>query len=140
MADIPLPMYGTDPQCDGCGACCLFMEWPPYKKVERIAPEASKEIQDAIDAGQDRHMMDCLFLDGKLQCKHYDDRPEACKRFEVNGHHCTRVRATKSHDARRENRFIRRDLTDVPGDKLWNGTGTTADNGTKQGSDVMGVA
>lgn len=82
--------------CEGCGVCCMREISPPYMDEIDLIPRA---LQDEVN--QHRAAMEllgggagpCLWFDmATKRCTHYDDRPNVCREFELNGEECHDVR------------------------------------------------
>lgn len=82
---VPLPIIES---CDGCGACCMEMNSPPF--IGRDDPEFQtlpKSIQDDYLKGMEKRDADgwpdgvpCFWLDlDTRKCKQYQNRPEICR-------------------------------------------------------------
>lgn len=95
--------------CEGCGACCLVVTFPPFRRVfdqggeeawERLRwerPDLRAELLAADRArrasGGPSYGTPCLWFDAEARlCRHYDDRPLACRAFEVGGGDCRDAR------------------------------------------------
>lgn len=104
---MPLPVIES---CAGCGACCLAVTSPPFRRVfdgegeeawdrlRRERPDLVAEIlADASArraAGGPFYGTACLWYDAAARaCRHYEERPRACREFAMGGTDC--------HDARR---------------------------------------
>jgi Fe-S-cluster containining protein len=96
--------------CDHCGACCLVVPIPPFRRHldgsgeeawERLRweqPELTTELLEADRARRGAGLPDygtpCLWYDAATRrCRHYEARPRACREFALDGPEC--------HDARR---------------------------------------
>jgi uncharacterized protein len=96
--------------CDGCGACCLVVTSPPFRRTldgggedawVRLRwehPALLVELVEAQEArkaaGEPSYGTPCLWFDAATgRCRHYEVRPRACREFAVGGVDC--------HDARR---------------------------------------
>lgn len=95
--------------CDGCGACCRVVTSPPFVRRldgpaedgwERLRwerPDLLAEIATAEAARRERGEPSfgtpCLWFDAATgRCRHYDDRPHACRAFELGGTDCRDAR------------------------------------------------
>ena len=94
--------------CNGCGACCLVATSPPFRRMfdedteewgrlrwER--PDLAGGILAADRArrasGDPSYGTPCLWFDAETRrCRHYDQRPGACRVFEVGGEDCRDMR------------------------------------------------
>ncbi len=99
-----LPMV-RDVSCDRCGACCMHMGYPPFIGMFNYDlgegdPEwlalpkelASEARQGAIDNRGDLELP-CIWLDPLTRkCRHYDQRPEICRSFEMGSPECMDAR------------------------------------------------
>ena len=99
---MTLPVVST---CEGCGACCRVVTSPPFRRdfsaageeawerlkwdrpgllAEILADERARRANGGPSYGTP-----CLWFDaGTGRCRHYDDRPRACRVFEVGGADC----------------------------------------------------
>lgn len=95
--------------CGGCGACCLVVTEPPFRRrldgtgedgwerlrwerpdlhAELLAAARARSIQGAPSFGTP-----CLWFDAEsLQCKHYEYRPRDCREFAVGSQDCRDAR------------------------------------------------
>ena len=91
--------------CADCGACCMNVGHPHFYRHggadgsgdplwARVPTELQAEINEYIDSLEDVDIgQPCIWLDMKTkQCKHYDLRPQMCRDFEKDSHHCHRLR------------------------------------------------
>jgi Fe-S-cluster containining protein len=95
--------------CDGCGACCQVVTSPPFRRVfneggedawERLKWERPDLLAELLAderarraSGGPFHGTPCLWYDPESRrCRHYDDRPSACRAFEVGGGDCRDAR------------------------------------------------
>lgn len=102
----PLPVIES---CDGCGACCLVVTSPPFRRVfdgggeeawERLRwdrPDLHAAILAADRArrssGAPSFGTPCLWYDTDARrCRHHDHRPRACREFAVGGGDCRDAR------------------------------------------------
>ena len=79
--------------CVDCGACCMLTPVPPFQDGESIArdvpDELMKLINDRVAADQHLDPLPCVWFDSSLrQCRHYNLRPEACRKFETGSDLC----------------------------------------------------
>jgi Fe-S-cluster containining protein len=96
--------------CDGCGACCLVVTSPPFRRTldgggeeawVRLRwehPALVAELEEAQvtrkAAGEPSYGTPCLWFDpASGRCRNYELRPRACRDFAVGSQDC--------HDARR---------------------------------------
>ncbi len=93
--------------CDGCGACCMHAQEPPFAGVNGVAagpdpywdnlPEFLKlEIESLRSEVQSnsRRCEPCLWLDlATKRCRHYEHRPKLCRDFELGGEECLGFRS-----------------------------------------------
>jgi Fe-S-cluster containining protein len=98
--------------CDDCGACCLHVGNPPgygghvdgkgnwvwltasLEDSERLQSMPAA-LQEELRRNKDRGLADqpCHWFDlATRQCVHYDQRPEACRMFEVGEDDCVSLR------------------------------------------------
>jgi Fe-S-cluster containining protein len=90
--------------CDGCGVCCMHMAVPPYTADERellkanrphvyadlVAVEATREVQLTFTGAVE---VPCGFFDMVTRkCRHHEDSPGICSRFEIGGEFCVVIR------------------------------------------------
>lgn len=95
--------------CDGCGACCLVVSRPPFRRVfdeggedawERLkydrpdlhaqflADEQSRRAHGGPDSGTP-----CIWFDIETRlCRHYDYRPQTCREFQLGAQDCRDAR------------------------------------------------
>jgi uncharacterized protein len=101
---MKLPII-TEQECEGCGACCRRVGYPPFMRnpgpglpAEQAWIELPKRLKDEVQ----RHVNDdgepCIWLGADGRCLHYDHRPQICRDFERGGDVCRRIR----RDAGRE--------------------------------------
>lgn len=91
--------------CDGCGLCCMHMSIPPYDDEEReqlqqelpkvycdlVAVEATRELQWKSTGVEE---VPCGFFDPVTRrCRHHENKPFVCHRFEVGDVFCLEFRA-----------------------------------------------
>jgi Fe-S-cluster containining protein len=95
--------------CDGCGAWCLVVTLPPFRREfdgsgedawQRLGWERP-ELRAALlaaerarrEGGGPDYGTPCLWYDAATgRCRHYDYRPRACRAFEVGGIDCRDAR------------------------------------------------
>ncbi len=112
LNDRAMPHHPSLPlieSCEGCGACCRVVTSPPFVRVfglpgeetwERLRwdrPDLIAEILKAEaarrSAGHPSFGTPCLWLDPDSgRCLHYDERPRACRQFELGGVDCRDAR------------------------------------------------
>ena len=74
--------------CNGCGACCMEMNSPPF--IGRTDPELialPAEVRESYEARMRKRDADgwpdgvpCFWLDMTTkQCTHYEHRPDVCR-------------------------------------------------------------
>lgn len=83
--------------CEGCGACCRQTPVPPFEDAEEIQREVPEEylipVQERIQSGEHMEVAACVWFDAERGlCRHYEFRPEACRRFEVSSFECHAAR------------------------------------------------
>lgn len=102
--------------CTGCGACCTHMVSPPFLcldddeefaalKTRRpdLAAELVADIERRIRDGDRTDDAPCTWLDpGTMRCRHYEDRPEICREFEMGSEDCLAHRGREGIDAAAE--------------------------------------
>lgn len=93
--------------CDGCGACCSRVGYPPFHGVsstdssefaalEQSHPELAAKIRHAALTDRRECGLPCLWLDPATnRCRHYDQRPEICRAFELGSPKCLELRWLK---------------------------------------------
>ena len=103
--------------CAGCGACCEVVTLPPFRRRfdqsgedvwERLKwdrPDLVAELLDAERArrfeGAPSYGTPCLWYDpATRRCRHYDERPGACREFELGGRDCRDARRRAGVDGR----------------------------------------
>ena len=101
--------------CDGCGACCLVVTTPPFRRDfdgggeeawERLAWDRPDLLAGILDADRARRAVGepsfgspCLWFDAETgRCRHYDDRPHACRVFDLGGVDCRGARRRAGMD------------------------------------------
>ena len=106
MPSPPLPIVES---CDGCGACCLVVASPPFRRVfdgegedawERLRwerPDLMVRLLEAEAARKGRGEPDsgapCSWYDpGTRRCRHHELRPRACREFAIGGTDCRDAR------------------------------------------------
>lgn len=107
--DAPSRTLPVISSCDACGACCRFVTTPPFLRRldgtaeeiwERLTwdrPDLVAELIAAESArktrGEPSYGTPCTWLDlATGRCRHYDDRPRACRAFELGGQDCRDAR------------------------------------------------
>ncbi|GAC1448072.1 MAG: hypothetical protein NVSMB9_30890 [Isosphaeraceae bacterium] len=95
--------------CEGCGACCLVVTSPPFRRLfneagedawERLRwerPELFAELlaedQGLQARGGPFFGTPCLWYDGETgRCRHHESRPRACREFAIGGEDCRDAR------------------------------------------------
>lgn len=67
-------------QCKGCGLCCMWVSKPPFGDDEK---------KPDIEIVPNAYNSPCCWLDlDTRECRHYEHRPELCKKFERGGKDC----------------------------------------------------
>ena len=101
-----LPIIET---CDGCGACCLVVTAPPFRRefdeagedawerLRRRCPDLLAGLLAADRArraaGEPSYGAPCLWYDAAARrCRHYDYRPRACREFALGSDDCRDAR------------------------------------------------
>jgi Fe-S-cluster containining protein len=104
---MDLPVIAS---CTACGACCMVVTAPPFRRVfdgegEEAWERLRRERPDLVDeivtdararslAGIPSYGAPCLWFEPETRtCRHYDHRPRACRDFAIG--------ATDCRDARR---------------------------------------
>jgi len=87
---IPLIIIDS---CADCGACCMQTPVPPFEPGEEAAYDLSAEqtklIADRIAADECFDVLPCVWFDAATrQCRYYDQRPNACRQFEIGSPLC----------------------------------------------------
>jgi Fe-S-cluster containining protein len=104
ITNLELPMVAPA-NCDGCGACCMHMGYPPFVGMFNYAarngdPEwlsltaelAAETRQGAVDRRGEQELP-CVWLDlSTRKCKHYELRPRICRDFEIGEPSCHKFR------------------------------------------------
>lgn len=99
---ITLPVVS----CDGCGECCRHQVMPPFvrfdgdpewERLKASRPDlaAGIEAEIARKTREDDWPDDapCFWFDIDTgRCRHYEDRPQICRDFEVGCEDCIRYR------------------------------------------------
>jgi Fe-S-cluster containining protein len=98
MVSKDLPIIGS---CEGCGVCCLHMVHPPFKNLDaddgehsRLNQQLQSELKEKIrKIANSAWPAPCFWLDMEtMQCMHYEERPEVCRRYERGSSECRSVR------------------------------------------------
>ncbi|WP_435010959.1 YkgJ family cysteine cluster protein [Tundrisphaera lichenicola] len=101
--------------CENCGACCLVVTLPPFRRIfnedgedawERLRWERPDLLLEIIEAERDRrddgrpmHGTPCSWYDGNTrQCRHHELRPRACREFVIGGQDCRDARRRAEMD------------------------------------------
>jgi len=92
-------------ECSDCSACCNQHSLPPYSRVMILDrdlfdewpfeddeiiewfDELPDELKNELTANVDRSDKPCLWLNNG-KCRHYEQRPPACRAFPVDGKWC----------------------------------------------------
>lgn len=105
----PVPDRRVIDSCEGCGACCLVVTTPPFRRVfdgegeeaweqlRREHPDLVAEIAGHTQAlrleGRPSYGTPCLWFESATAtCRHYDLRPRACREFALGGTDCRDAR------------------------------------------------
>lgn len=103
-----LQILPADHVCHNCGACCLRLDIPPFDYDEddnpfeideyiELSPEARAAITAVRDAPGDWPGGPCCWLDlATKTCRHYDERPQACRSFEPGDWACQEDRVANN--------------------------------------------
>ncbi len=93
--DPPIPVLPAPviDDCSGCGACCMGTPVPPFEPGEEarwnLTPAQLRPIRDRIAGGQQFDRLPCVWFDSQTRrCRHYEQRPDACRRFEPGSTLC----------------------------------------------------
>jgi uncharacterized protein len=95
--------------CAGCGACCLVVTLPPFRRRfdqsgeegwERLKWDRPDLVAALLEterqrraAGAPSYGTPCLWYDAAAGgCRHYDERPSACREFALGGPDCRDAR------------------------------------------------
>lgn len=95
--------------CDGCGACCLVVTSPPFRRVfdedgedawERLKWDRPDLLAALLADEQARktrggpfYGTPCTWFDTETGlCRHYEYRPGACREFEMGARDCRDAR------------------------------------------------
>ncbi len=95
--------------CAGCGACCLVVTLPPFRRRfdqsgeeawERLKWDRPELVTALLDAervrrseGAPLYGTPCLWYEAETgRCRHYDERPSACRDFAVGAVDCRDAR------------------------------------------------
>jgi uncharacterized protein len=95
--------------CDECGACCQVVSSPPFHRVfneegedawERLRYERPDLLAELLADDHARRAnggpfygTPCLWYNAETRrCRHYDDRPRACRAFELGDVDCRDAR------------------------------------------------
>ena len=79
--------------CDNCGACCRRTPVPPFQPGEesvwQVTSEQWQPVLDRIAADQQFDDIPCVWFDeDETRCLHYNQRPQACRDFEIGSTLC----------------------------------------------------
>lgn len=88
----PLPVL----DCGGCGLCCGLQPSPPFlpTELDALAPGLVGDIEARLASRGFAAGAACFWMDrGTRKCRHYEDRPEVCRQFELGGEDCLAMRA-----------------------------------------------
>jgi len=97
-------MSGTPFNCDGCGACCERVGYPPFtdndqadlEAMERQHPELVAAIRRAGETTRRAQGLPCTWLDPQSKrCLHYELRPKICRDFALGSPKCLELRWLK---------------------------------------------
>ena len=77
--------------CLSCAACCQNIRRPPYEPGE-IDDLPSYVIHILGRTKTAKKGKACPWLGDDNRCRHYKDRPKACKDFEIGGKSCQFIR------------------------------------------------
>lgn len=91
---------GAVSDCSRCYVCCLFCGAPPFEtrqEREALPEELRIEVDDywaqATDLSRKIMPIPCLWLDCQSGlCKHYEYRPDACRKFLIAEEECLILR------------------------------------------------
>ena len=83
--------------CKTCGACCCFKwSWPIFKRDRTDATGIPQEMQRFDYPLMKTENNRCVALEGEVgtsvKCSVYNDRPDACRKFEVGSELCNEAR------------------------------------------------
>jgi Fe-S-cluster containining protein len=102
---LPQPKQ-RDVSCEGCGACCMHMGYPPFAgmftepeamsrsdpewlALYRVDPKLALKAREGAIAKRGDNRQPCLWLDlTTFKCKHYEHRPAVCRDFERGSDAC----------------------------------------------------
>lgn len=86
-----MSMENPEITCEGCGACCMSVGWPPFDRDEEI-----ESLPPAVRADFRIGVKDtpCTWLDEETrQCRHYEYRPDVCRDYEMGEFDCQLARS-----------------------------------------------
>ena len=103
MNDLPVLDV---PTCDGCGACCMHMRYPPFlghddPRKQALPRILRDELEALLSTDWDDEDKPCFWLDVETRlCRHHEYRPDVCREFEVGTPSCHGFRYTSQvqHD------------------------------------------
>jgi len=87
--------------CDHCGACCLNVVAPPFfingernEAIEKgVDPTEAARIEQVLFSTPTTEKSPCLWYDPETRgCRHYEQRPDDCRAFEINSYQCRHSR------------------------------------------------
>lgn len=79
--------------CDNCGACCMGQNLLPACCNRHIPTPELDRLVTIFDGPCEGGDEVCIWLDRYTgRCLHYEWRPELCRKFEVGGEACLRIR------------------------------------------------
>ncbi|MAE64852.1 MAG: zinc/iron-chelating domain-containing protein [Phycisphaeraceae bacterium] len=88
--------------CNHCALCCRYVNVPPFTYRDGDAPPEPlrREIETFEQSRRLANVFDtCIWLDpDTLRCRHYEDRPRACRNFELDGATCRDMRRIAKMD------------------------------------------
>ncbi|MCL2647653.1 MAG: YkgJ family cysteine cluster protein [Phycisphaerales bacterium] len=76
--------------CDNCGLCCHLQHRPPYLPTE--LDTLSAKLQLEVLTADESSPLPCIWLTPDHRCRHYADRPEICRQFELASEDCLHQR------------------------------------------------
>lgn len=93
--------------CDNCGACCLQVLAPPFfindernEAIEKGVPDDQvQQIVALLFGTSTMERSPCLWYDPQTRgCRHYEQRPDDCRAFEIGSHLCRHHRRSAGID------------------------------------------
>ena len=85
MEEVKLPLYPEE--CEGCGACCMYVGVPPFDEVESVLLKEELR-EDLAKYGARPNGFPCVWVTTDYTCAHYEHRPNVCRDLEQGSRVC----------------------------------------------------